>query len=65
MENQNGKKQQFIVDGDVRLRNGDPIKDVNVRAYDKDFRREQLLGEVSSDAGHYTIEYGADQFTWV
>ncbi len=53
----------YFVNGRVDLDNGEPAKGVLVRAYDKDLRSEQLLGEATTTpAGEYTIPYTPEQF---
>lgn len=57
------KRQQFIITGTVRLSDGSPVESAIARAFDKDFRSEQRLGEATtSAAGLYTITYTAEQF---
>lgn len=54
---------QFTVSGTVTDANGKPAADVMVRAFDKDLRTEQLLGEArTGTSGHYQIRYNAEQF---
>src|SRR3954454_9602731 len=49
--------------GLVRHANGDPGGALLVRAFDRDLRREQPLGEVETDAqGFYQITYTREQF---
>ncbi|MCK4790247.1 MAG: peptidoglycan-binding protein [Desulfobacteraceae bacterium] len=53
----------FVVKGQVRLRNQNPVPGVVVKAYDKDLRSEELLGEaVTDNQGYYRIKYTAKQF---
>src|SRR5438105_7627847 len=53
----------FVVKGQVRLADGTPLAGVLVRAFDKDMRSEELLGEVVTDqTGHYEITYAPEQF---
>jgi len=53
----------FAVFGKVSLSNGEPAATLLVRAYDRDLRSEQLLGESSTnDEGQYTITYTPEQF---
>lgn len=53
----------FVVRGTVRDSNEKPLANVTVRAFDKDLRTEQLLGEAKTDmSGHYQIRYTAEQF---
>lgn len=51
-----------IVTGFIRAEDGSPASGATVRAFDKDMRSEELLGEVSSDAGRYVITYTEAQF---
>ncbi|NEZ64325.1 hypothetical protein D0962_16250 [Leptolyngbyaceae cyanobacterium CCMR0082] len=46
---------------------GTPVNGVTVRAYDKDLRSEQILGQpVTTDAdGNYEITYSSDEFSEV
>ena len=54
--------QTFVVSGKVKNTDNEPLS-VVVRAFDKDLRAEQLLGEARTDAqGQYRVEYSADQF---
>jgi hypothetical protein len=49
--------------GVVRDENDRPVFEATVRAFDKDMRSEQRLGEaVTSDAGRYVIEYTEAQY---
>ena len=58
-----GDSKQFIVKGQIRLTIKRPLVNGIVRAFDKDLRQEQLLGESSTDEkGYYEIEYSRDQF---
>jgi len=53
----------FVVRGSVLDSNGKPAANLIVRAFDRDLRSEQLLGEVKSDRdGGYEIIYSADSF---
>ncbi len=54
----------LIVRGQVRLADDTPFAGVLVRVYDKDLRREELLGQVNADRdGRFEIGYTAAQFT--
>jgi receptor-binding and translocation channel-forming TcA subunit of Tc toxin/ABC toxin-like protein/putative peptidoglycan binding protein len=56
--------QKFVLRGQVRSDDGTLLPEVMVRAFDKDLRALQLLGEVFTNAeGRYEITYTADQFT--
>lgn len=58
-----GPVTAFSVQGQVRLRDQRPVAAVFVRAFDKDLRSEELLGEAVTDGqGHYEIQYTARQF---
>ena len=50
--------------GFIRTETGGPALNATVRAFDKDLRHEQLLGEVviTETSGRYEITYTADQF---
>jgi hypothetical protein len=52
------------VSGFIRTETGGPALGATVRAFDKDLRHEQLLGEivVTETSGRYSINYTADQF---
>lgn len=53
----------FTVFGQITRSNGEPASGVTVRAYDRDLRSRQLLGEATTDeAGEYEITYTRDQF---
>jgi hypothetical protein len=52
-----------VVHGTVRDSNGKPAANVTVRAFDRDLRRQQRLGETVTDYdGLYEIRYTAGQF---
>lgn len=54
---------RLVVRGQLRTADGRPQAGVRVRAYDKDMRHEQLLGEIMTDSdGNYEISYFAFQF---
>ncbi|WP_440453269.1 ribosomal protein L7/L12 [Psychrobacter sp. ASPA161_9] len=58
------KDDNYLVTGKVSLANGEPASGVLVRAYDKDLRSEQYLGEASiSSTGDYAISYKQEQFS--
>jgi peptidoglycan hydrolase-like protein with peptidoglycan-binding domain len=59
-----GKQRRFVVQGTVRLaKSNTAAKGVLVRAFGKDPRSEDLLGEaVSDEQGSYRITYDAAQF---
>ena len=53
----------YLVKGLVRMEDGSPAADVDVAAFDRDLRSEQLLGQTRTDAdGRYEIRYTADAF---
>ena len=53
----------LIVRGTVKTAAGQPIRGAIVRAFDRDLRKEQPLGEVeTNDLGEYTIRYEVAQF---
>jgi hypothetical protein len=53
----------FVVKGTIRQTSGEVYGGAIVRAFDRDLRSEQLLGETKSDrAGYYQITYTAEQF---
>src|SRR5215212_7730230 len=57
-------QQSFAVAGQVKLQNGQPADGLLVRAFDRDLRREELLGEATTGQdGRYTIDYSDDMFT--
>ena len=53
-----------MVSGLIHTETGAPAMGATVRAFDKDLRHEQLLGEViiTETTGHYQITYTADRF---
>src|SRR5450432_1026034 len=54
---------RYKVYGAIRNQYQQPMIQVTVRAFDKDIRTEQLLGEASTDqSGNYEIRYTRDQF---
>ncbi len=55
--------KQFTVSGDVRYATGAPLPKVIVKAYDRDLRKESMLGLAVLDTqGNYLITYNSDQF---
>jgi hypothetical protein len=53
----------FIVFGKITHSSGEPAAGVTVRAFDRDLRSQQLLGEATAnDDGVYQIRYSRDQF---
>jgi peptidoglycan hydrolase-like protein with peptidoglycan-binding domain len=54
----------FIVRGQVRYADGTPASDQQVRAFDKDLRTEEPLGDpaITDKDGRYEIPYTAQQF---
>jgi hypothetical protein len=55
--------ERFVVKGQVRRVDGNPICGALVRAMDKDLRTEQVLGEAVTDVtGQYQITYVREQF---
>lgn len=60
---QEPETQAYKVHGQVKQADGSPLVGVLVRAFDKDLRHEQQLGEVHTDRqGYYTIAYSQTQF---
>lgn len=56
----NDREIPRIVYGVVTLADGTPVPDLNVEAFDRDFRAEQMLGKGRTDGdGRYTIAYRA------
>lgn len=54
---------EFIVRGTITQAKGFPLSGVIVRAFDRDLRHEQLLGEqTTDDTGSYEITYTRAQF---
>jgi len=61
--NQEPKPEPFAVRGQVRQADGSPLISATVRAFDKDFRSEEALGEaITNQSGEYEIKYTAEQF---
>jgi hypothetical protein len=61
-EKKPGATKLFVVRGAVRDGNGKPPR-VTVKAFDRDLRSEELLGEAAADAmGNYEIRYSPEQF---
>lgn len=53
----------FIVRGTIRQAEGSPMSGMTVRAFDRDLRAEQFLGEQTTNAnGYYEISYTRAQF---
>jgi len=62
-DGQGPDRQGCLVRGQVLQAQGLPLAGVEVRAFDRDLRSEQLLGQHSTDAaGHYAIPYSREQF---
>ncbi len=61
----NDAKLDYSVSGIVRdYETGTPLENVKVRAYDKDFFRDQLLGDgVTDENGRYHITFSREDFT--
>jgi hypothetical protein len=58
-----GPESRLLVRGQVTDAQGGPLADLIVRAFDRDMRSEELLGETQTDIqGRYVIAYSADQF---
>ncbi|MCI0723916.1 MAG: peptidoglycan-binding protein, partial [Acidobacteria bacterium] len=57
--------EQFVISGRVTHQDGNPLIGLIVRAFDRDLRDEQPLGEeaVTSKRGAYEITYTAGQFS--
>ena len=56
--------KSFVVKGRVVYADGKPLADGLVRAFDKDLRSEEFLGETTTDeAGRYAIHYNEEQFS--
>ncbi|MGK7905772.1 MAG: neuraminidase-like domain-containing protein [Synechococcus sp.] len=57
--------QEYTVTGRVFHKDGTSLIGLIVRAFDRDLRREELLGEAVTEPeeGNYTIHYTADKFT--
>ena len=56
---------RLVVKGRISLQETGPLPTLIVKAFDKDLRSEELLGEATtgqSQAGGYEIRYTADQF---
>ena len=55
--------QEYIVQGTVRTRPGHVVPDLVIRAFDKDLRSEELLGEAATSIdGTFEITYTSKQF---
>ncbi len=53
----------LIVRGTVTTADGQPIRGAIVRAFDRDLRKEQPLGDAeTNERGEYSIRYGSAQF---
>lgn len=56
-------QEQFTINGVVKDSNGEPQHNIVVRAYDRDLRKEQLLGKANTaKEGSYAINYTAKDF---
>lgn len=59
----NDEVSSFVVRGHVRKADGSPLIRAIVRAFDKDLRHEERLGEeVTDGSGRFEIAYTAEQF---
>ena len=57
------QEDKFVVKGTIRQADGDIFVGAIVRAFDKDLRREQPLGEkITNQNGNYEITYARAQF---
>jgi len=57
------QEDRFVVEGTIRQADGDIFVGAIVRVFDKDLRREQLLGEkITNQDGNYEITYTRAQF---
>ncbi len=53
----------YLIQGNIYDAHDAPLADVIVKAYDKDLRTAQLLGEAKTDKkGHYEIHYSVAEF---
>lgn len=58
-----GHARRLRIAGQVRHADESAAAGLTVRAFDRDLRREQDLGEAGTDeSGHFLIEYGPEQF---
>jgi ribosomal protein L7/L12 len=58
------KEDEFIVHGKVTLPNGEPAGHFLVRAYDRDLRSKELLGEATTlKDGKYRVRYSSENFS--
>jgi len=63
IDDQPPAQKPFVVRGTVREVNGKVSAGVTMRAFDRDLRSEELLGETRADAnGKYEIRYSPEQF---
>jgi Tc toxin complex TcA C-terminal TcB-binding domain/Neuraminidase-like domain/Salmonella virulence plasmid 28.1kDa A protein len=63
MEQESTRQKKLVVRGVASYGSGLAAAGLLVRAYDKDMRSEQLLGETKTDkSGKYEIDYSAKQF---
>ena len=59
-----GEGEVFFVSGRVRWAGGEPAAGLTVRAFDRDLRHEQPVGDATTDdAGGYRIAYTRERFT--
>jgi peptidoglycan hydrolase-like protein with peptidoglycan-binding domain len=55
---------RFVVRGILRLSDNTPVPGVKIRAFDRDLRSRELLGETNTNVdGYYEIFYTRDQFS--
>jgi hypothetical protein len=60
----NSRGSTFVVKGQIRDKDGNPVTALLVKAFDVDLRSEEPLGEATTDErGFYKITYTADQFS--
>lgn len=58
------KSDEFVVYGKVKLPNGEPAGGVLIRAFDRDLRSKELLGEATTQKdGKYRIQYSSEDFS--
>jgi peptidoglycan hydrolase-like protein with peptidoglycan-binding domain len=57
------ESERFVVRGILRLFDNTPIPEITIRAFDRDLRSRELLGQATTNSdGYYEIFYTRDQF---
>jgi len=56
--------ERFVVKGTLSLADNIPVPNITIRAFDRDLRSRELLGQTTTNAdGYYEISYTREQFS--